>query len=606
MAAKFENVPDDMPWTESVPLHSPGEWVTYTIDTSSPDSEVAGTHDRLVSIRLNAPPSVEELDVASMKFLDRRARFGSASYGVTREAIGRDASQCVFAYCPSEMSWKTEIKKGARLEGEWGFLGEGPLKMVLALRDGDGEHELAQTTLNTEDDSESLKVELNRWAGQEVEFVWRTEGPEQTVALWGSPIVWGGGRGKQPNVVVYLVDALRPDRLGCYGSTDELTPNADALAAQGTVFLRAYAAANWTHASVPSLLMGVLPDVHGANITGYKVRGDTPTLAEVFASEGYATASYLANGYSGTFTDLDRGFDTVRCLLNAYSDELINEDLREWIADHGDLPFFLYLHTMDPHARYEPRGADLSSFDPTVGGKACEWDPYYDPEALRGKVTAEGRRARYGAEVRDADQGLASLIAWLDEFGVSANTVVVFIADHGEYLGENGEWGHGGPRMNIEVLQVPMIWRWPGGGILQQEVRTPVSLLDVFPTLLAAAGIQDSSPGYLQGVSLLRTLKTGDKRALAGRAIWFMETSPAFLKSCIRGDYQFLSNGERFVRSPETGKWQAETSSKEDAEREFESWPTSKLPPPSSLATSGQVEIRHDQLEALKALGYVK
>jgi arylsulfatase A-like enzyme len=552
---------------------------------------------------LKAPPHAKELDLASIQFLDRRSRLGSTSHGSIREAIGRNAEQCIFAYCPSMISWTVNLGSDPSLEGRWGFLGDGPVKMLLTLSDSDGEHELIRSTLNNESDCESLSAGLERWAGKEVKITWQAEGPRRTVALWGSPIIWSGGRGHQPNVVIYLIDALRADRLGRYGNPHKLTPNADSMAAQGTVFTRAYAAANWTHPSVPSLLMGVMPDVHGASITGYKVRGDIPTLAEIFAAHGYATASYSANGYAGTFTNLDRGFDRARCLLYAYSDELVNDDLGGWIGQHSGVPFFLYVHAMDPHAPYAPEDADLRIFDPSVGGEPCNWDALYDPEGLEGKVTVEGRRARYDAEVVDADRGLGRLLAWLDELEISDNTIVVFVADHGEYLGEKGEWAHGGPRMGIELLHVPMIWRWPNGRFLTGTVEAPVSLLDVLPTLLAAAGTDGAALDYLQGVNLLPTLKTGDETPLAGRTIWSM-ASPV-LKSAIRGNRQFISNGERFVQDSQSGEWRAVAPSEEDVARQFESWPASQLPPPSAAAT-GHVEIGHDLVEALRALGYVR
>jgi len=595
----------EQPWTETVPLHSPGEWVTYRINTSSPAEEVEGTDNRLLRVRLVAPLGTKELDIASIRLLDRRARLGAASYGVIREPVGPDAFRSIFAYCPSRISWKVRVHKEARLDGTWGFLGDAPVEMKLVLKDSMGKQVLASATLSSDMTWTPINVFLNRWEGQDVDIAWQAEGPGGTAALWGSPIIAGGKRGTQPNVIIYLVDALRPDRLGCYGSTKGLTPNIDSLAREGTVFVRAYAASNWTPASVPSMLLGVMPDVHGASVTGYRPREDIPTLAEILAAAGYATASYIANGYSGTFTGLDRGFDQVRCLLNAYSTALIDKNLANWVAKHHNQPFFLYVHTMDPHGPYAPEGESFCNFDPTIGGPPSEWDFMFDPEELKGKVTAAGRRARYDAEIRNADAAVGKLMAWLDELGITDNTIVLLVADHGEHLGEGGEWGHGGPRMSPELLHVPMIWRWPAGKFARAEIEEPVSLLDLFPTILAAAGLQKAAPSHLQGIDLLDVLRTGDEASLSRRVIWSaVNTSDGLLKSGIRGKEQFLSTGDKFVLSLQTGEWRSVSATKENVLAEFLAWPKANLAP--YLSAPGEVEISHDQIEALRALGYIR
>jgi len=590
-----------LPWTEKVSLQSPGQWVTYSIDTSSPAEEVEGTESPLMWVRLVAPPGTSELDVASIRLLDRRARLGSRTHGITREVIGPDAHRSIFAYCPSRMSWKVKLQKEARLEGRWGFWGDGPVDMQLLLRDSGSEHLIAAASLTSDVRWAPIKVFLDRWAGRQVEITWQAEGPDGTAALWGSPIIWEGGRGTQPNVIIYLVDALRPDRLGCYGNTNGLTPSIDSLAREGTVFLRAYSASTWTNPSVPSLLLGVLPDVHGAGISGHRAREGIPSLAEVLAKAGYATASYIANGYGGTFTGLDRGFDQVRCLDGASSARLLARNPENWILHHREQPFFLYVHAMDPHAPYAPEGEDFCDFDPVVGGEPCEWDRRYDPEELKGKVTPEGRRARYDAQVRDADRILGRLLTRLDDLGLSDNTIVLLVADHGEFLGEGGIWGHGGPP-RIEVLQVPMVWRWRDGDIARARVEEPVSLVDVFPTILAAVGLHEVAPGHLQGMNLLDVLGTGNGAPLKGRSIW---STDGRVKSVIRGNEQFLSTGERFAMSPETGKWASQPASRGRVIAEFSSWPNFTLLPRVPAERSRKVEVSHEEMEAFRALGYV-
>src|SRR5215470_747726 len=98
-----------------------------------------------------------------------------------------------------------------------------------------------------------------------------------------------------PNVVVMLIDTLRADRLGAYGSTRGLTPFLDELATRGTVFLNAYSATSWTAPAVASLFTSRYPAQ--TQIATYDSRlADTEvTLAERLQQGGYVPAAFLAN-----------------------------------------------------------------------------------------------------------------------------------------------------------------------------------------------------------------------------------------------------------------------------------------------------------------------
>ena len=132
-----------------------------------------------------------------------------------------------------------------------------------------------------------------------------------------------------------------------------------------------------------------------------------------------------------------------------------------------------------------------------------------------------------------------------------------------------------------------------------------MSLLDLFPTILAAAGLQKAAPSHLQGTNLLDVLRTGDGASLSRRIIWSAVNTPdGLLKSGIRGKEQFLSTGDKFVLSLQTGEWRSVSAIKENVLAEFLAWPKANLPSYSSARS--EVEISHDQIEALRALGYVK
>ena len=115
----------------------------------------------------------------------------------------------------------------------------------------------------------------------------------------------------RPNIVLYVVDALRPDRLGAYGYTKGTSPFLDRLAEQGIVFQNCYAAASWTKPAIASLFTSLYPQTYGVGRHSYLdvLPDSVPTLQDELRSHGYLTAQFSANPLSGTLSNLDQGFD---------------------------------------------------------------------------------------------------------------------------------------------------------------------------------------------------------------------------------------------------------------------------------------------------------
>ena len=353
------------------------------------------------------------------------------------------------------------------------------------------------------------------------------------------------------NIILLSVDALRADHCSCYGYERETTPNLDRFAADNVRFSNAYSASSHTREAIPALLTGRYPDV--AVDDGHNLAADT--VATALQETGYATGGFHSNPYVSRAYGYGEGFDTFdddlhlgRHKLIALAQraldklrnrhyaraETINELALEFV-DSTEEPFFLWAHYMDPHGPYSPPREYQEVFhDEYVGMKRAQ-EMYKravieDPES----ITADERREMvnlYDEEIRYADAQLGRFLDGLESHGLLEETLVILTADHGDAFGERGYYGH--PRkLDGELLRVPLVVRWPG--VSAGEVERPVSLADVVPTVLEAAGVTDDG---LSGESLVEL--ASDPDGYGGRVVF----------SGVRGDSRHDEEHLRRVRA---------------------------------------------------------
>jgi len=321
-----------------------------------------------------------------------------------------------------------------------------------------------------------------------------------------------------PNVLLICIDTLRADHLGCYGAERDTSPNLDRLAARSIRFVDASATACWTKPSVPSFLTGTYPLQHGVYQGSARDEGGASsdvlpasawTLAEAFSAAGYQTAAFVKNAQLRAGLGFEQGFDL-------YVDEAgdareIRWQASDWLAERDPArPFFLYLHLLDAHWPYDipteaaRRWASPGGVDFFRGDGARELRDAINGGEL--ELTGEQRAdlvALYDGAIRYVDGELGRLFAWLEREGVADDTLISVLSDHGEEFLEHGKIGHGHGLFE-NLLRVPWLLHVPGRPA--QEVAGSVSLVDVFPTLLAAAGLPPAGAGAtrLAGVDRLR------------------------------------------------------------------------------------------------------
>jgi len=374
-------------------------------------------------------------------------------------------------------------------------------------------------------------ADLSQWAGREVTLELAAHvTPERSSAANqpGWRIAWGPvavstdrpdpalRKEGRPNVLFILVDTMRRDHLTPYGYERDTTPEIERRLAQpGAVVEDAYSQAPWTLPSVVSFMTSRYPgEILSGDPATFGIPDGVPALAEVLSGLGYRTGGFFANPTLRATNGFVRGFDTfyTPSSMSAIEDhaDSLNRRVLPWLQAHRDAPFFLYVHYIDPHDPYmNPDVVDGRStiFD-DPGGINGRWVH----GVYAGKVpiqdmdrTVRHLTALYDTEIHYVDRSIGKLLAAIPP-RVLANTLVVLTADHGEELHDHGGWKHG-LTLYQDQIHVPLLFRWddriPAGKRLHGTVR----LVDVAPTLVAAAG--GEAPAAWEGTDLLPAL-TGD------------------------------------------------------------------------------------------------
>ncbi|MBK7644521.1 MAG: sulfatase [Planctomycetes bacterium] len=313
-----------------------------------------------------------------------------------------------------------------------------------------------------------------------------------------------------PNVVVIVLDTVRPDYLSAYGAAQPTSPYLAKFAAQGTRYDRAWSTSPWTLPAHASLFSGTLPPFHRASQSTEHIAADVPLLAERLRAAGYQTVALTNNNWISHATGLDRGFDSLRDDWNIRERRRAEGEkhptvqaLKEWFqrGRKADKPFFLFVNLIDAHMPYLPHWpGDARDFFGSTG----QWEDAVNrlfPDTGMALLTRnyalgqppeeadlERLRNLYRGAIHRADSITAALMAQVDANSDPANTIVFVLSDHGENLGEHGQLSH---VFNLYEanLRIALLARGPGFTAGAQETR-PVQITDVYPTILRALKLE--------------------------------------------------------------------------------------------------------------------
>lgn len=415
------------------------------------------------------------------------------------------------------------------------------------------------------------------------------------------------------NVLLYVVDALRADRLGVYGHQRDVSPRLDRFAERATVFESASAQSSWTRASMASVFTGLWPLAHDTNGREDVLAAEAVTLAEVLADHGYDTIAVALN--PNVFADFgfDQGFHEFAELWSRPADHALAE-VRSRLASRGDeRPFFLWVHTIDPHTPYAAPGEFRSRYDESAhGGLDLERPPGHRHTRRMSEDERARYRdhllARYDAEIYFADRVFGELIELLERDGLLDRTLLIFVSDHGEEFLDHGKWLHG-KDLHRSSLDIPLVIRMPG----QEEgrrVSAPVQHIDLMPTVLDFAGI--APPPGLTGRSLLPLVTASRQETPPPIVFSYLHLDGPPYASAIDGRWKLVNryaegriSGGLFDLSEDPGERVNLVLEMPIRARYMELQLEARLAAGRRLATSGATIDKRTEA-ALRALGYLQ
>lgn len=410
---------------------------------------------------------------------------------------------------------------------------------------------------------------------------------------------------QKPNVLFIVSDDLN-NMLGCYGDPLAKTPNIDRLAARGVRFDRAYCAFPLCGPSRNVILTGLYPNSTGILANQQIFRQTIPSqvsLPQAFRQAGYFAArigklyhynvpnSIGTNGHDDPgswemelnpagvdrleeqphiFTLLPNQFGGTLSWYASpksdahHTDGLMAEDA-EWVlercAKRKDRPFFLAVGFFRPHTPYVSPKSYFDLFPekemPIVQGVKEDQADIPTPglgsyKKEQDKLTDDLRRQcrqAYNASISFMDAQVGRVVDALDRLGLADNTIIVFTSDHGYHMGEHGLW----QKMSLfeESARVPLLIVAPGVAAKGAAAKSPISHIDLFPTLAELCGVK--TPSNLQGQSLVPMLKD---QSVTGRgwAITQVSRGGGPLRAAVTTNVS--SEGKRFFGySLRTPRW---------------------------------------------------
>jgi arylsulfatase len=386
-----------------------------------------------------------------------------------------------------------------------------------------------------------------------------------TVALTGSITAYGQDGPKPPNIVLIVADDLGYGELGCYGQKKIRTPRLDQMAKEGLRFTQFYSGSPVCAPSRCVLMTGkhaghaAIRDNRERPPEGQEpLPADEVTIAELLKAKGYATGmigKWGLGAHDTTGGPLKQGFDSFLgyiCQAKAhnhypislwkndkpleltldeeatekygrpgtgtftafekfgteYSGDLFEQQALEFLQEHKEKPFFLYLPFTVPHLALQVPNDSLREYED-------KWDdPPYDG-TRHGYLPHDTPRAAYAAMITRLDRSVGRILDELKTLELEENTLVIFSSDNGPApLNVGGAdspfFESAGPLRGLKGsayeggIRVPCLARWPGKITAESESKVALAFYDVLPTLCELSGA--TAPENLDGLSFVPTL----------------------------------------------------------------------------------------------------
>jgi len=310
----------------------------------------------------------------------------------------------------------------------------------------------------------------------------------------------------RPNVILVSIDTLRADHLGCYGYDRPTSPTLDRLASEGMLFECAYATSPWTLPSHGTMLTGFYPGRIGLNSEDSTLPSELETLAMVLSKHSFSTAAVVNSFFVSEKYGFNRGFDYFSFVPENHAPigaaPIIIKQAMQWVQQHKNEQFFLFLHFYDVHANYStlPQYEEqfVGPYNGVADGTLAQLIEFRKGTLSLDKADVKHFADLYDAEIRQLDDQLKRLLGFLQQEALLEKSFMIITSDHGEEFLDHGGILHGRTQYQ-ELIHIPLIIRGPGIPP-SRRFKGIVSLVDMVPTVLSLLGI--SSPSGLEGLDL--------------------------------------------------------------------------------------------------------
>lgn len=293
------------------------------------------------------------------------------------------------------------------------------------------------------------------------------------------------------NVIIILLDCARPDHFSNYGYFRDTTPNIKNFAKNATTFTNAFSESLTTRTSIATLFTGFPLEVTYMLPVVSKLPDELTTLAQYFKAKGFKTTGYTGVGNIGSVFNFHRGFDEY---FELYKEDTFTKRSQEyipyvfpWLQANKKKKFFLYVHLKEPHAIYIPLPRFQGKFSNNYPEKIGLTEYSKNPQNLTdGQV--EYIRACYDECLASADSVVGKFLKRIEELDLLEKSIILIMADHGEFLGEKGREGrifsHGGCFGDYGI-HIPLIIRLPENNKnkFPHKINALVKMSDIFTTM---------------------------------------------------------------------------------------------------------------------------
>jgi arylsulfatase A-like enzyme len=439
------------------------------------------------------------------------------------------------------------------------------------------------------------------------------------------------------NLLLISIDTLRADHLKCYGYNLDTSPHLDQLAKEGVLFEHATATAPWTAPSHMSMFTSLYASAHGVQTVNSQLGDGVGTLAQRLSENGFVTKAFVTGLILSHEQGFNRGFqsyddfsvewrlfsakrrlhpeDTLYPKTGAPGNEFsskITKLATEWLKEHSQEKFFLFLHYYDCHSPYMPPASLANKFkaEYAESGSKIAIPPGTSPNIQWCERYVAEEMPLYDGEIAFTDEYIGKLLQALDDLRLSDKTLVIVLSDHGEAFFEHGQMLHGSS-LYEEQIRVPLIMRLPGVIPAGERIAGNASQVDIMPTALGLLGVKASSQIQMQGIDLSPAILGG--QPVPERLIYSeLATFGSNLRAVRWGDWKLVGtvrklrgaqleqvrgNGEKVIAGVDVEK-----DCSEAAVRAFAEGPPS-IPKANAVKTA---EPDAERMRQLKSLGYAQ